>query len=347
MLFVTNRRLAGPRRSDPGRFVTFAEGDGEPGASLYFCERQGPGRYVELTAIPFFSRLRRSARQQILLFVHGFNCQPERQIFPDAGRLQRLCDALAPGLVEVVPLVWPCDDDFGLVLDYWDDQRAAEVSGLVLARMLGKFIAWRDRLGREEACLKHVNVLAHSMGNRVLATALASWAHDYGCVPALFRNVLMAAADVPDDLFTPGQPGTVIAGAARNVVVYHAADDLALRSSKVVNVKNRIVRRRLGHTGPADLDTSPRNVVAVDCDGFNSRYDRFGHSYFLADPEGRPGALLRHAVETMRTGRVAGLAPDQRRLVLEPETAQALPLPANSDRPLPEPQPRSALAESR
>ena len=161
--------------------------------------------------MPFFGRLRRSTRQQVLFFVHGYNCQPERRIFPDALRLQGLCDALAPDLVEVVPLIWPCDDDFGLVLDYWDDQRSAEASGLALARVLGKFIAWRDRLGTEETCLKHVNILAHSMGNRVLATALAAWAQDYGAVPALFRNVFMVAADVANDVFAPGQPGTVIA----------------------------------------------------------------------------------------------------------------------------------------
>src|SRR5690606_10023407 len=115
----------------------------------------------------------------------------------------------------------------------------------------------------EETCLKHVNVLAHSMGNRVLATALSSWAHAYGTVPAMFRNLFLVAADVANDLFAPGQQGVPLAAAARNVVVYHAADDFALRSSKVVNVKNRIVRRRLGHTGPADLAAAPRNVVAV------------------------------------------------------------------------------------
>jgi esterase/lipase superfamily enzyme len=346
MLFVTNRRIAGSRQSEAGRRIAFVEGDDEPGASLYFCERQGPGSYVELTAVPFFARLRRGSRQQVLFLVHGFNCQPEQRIFPDAERLQDLCDALAPGLVEVVPLVWPCGDDPGLVLDYWDDQRAADASGLALARILGKFIAWRDRLGAEDACLKHVNLLAHSMGNRVLATALSSWAQDYSTVPALFRSVLMVAADVPNDLFAAGQPGAVIAGAARHVVVYHAADDLALRSSKVVNVRHKVVRRRLGHTGPVDLDGAPRNVVAVDCDGFNSRYDRFGHSYFLADPDGRPGALLRHLVETLRTGRVAGLAPGGRCLLLEPGSSQALPPPANEDRRPHDPSARSGLAES-
>ena len=244
MLFVTNRRIEGSRRSQPGRSIAFARDDQEPGASLYFCQRAGPEQYVELTAVPFFSRPRRSRHRQVLFYVHGFSCQPEARVFPDAQRLQALCDALDPDLAEVVPIVWPCDDEFGIVLDYWDDQQAATASGLALARVLGKFMAWRDRLGTEETCLKHVNIVAHSMGNRVLESALASWAHDYGTVPALFRSIFMVAADVANDLFGSGRAGTVISGAARNVVVYHAADDFALRSSKVANLKNRIVQRR-------------------------------------------------------------------------------------------------------
>ena len=332
MLFVTNRRIEGSRRSQPGRGIAFAQGDQEPGASLFFCQRLGPDQYVELTAVPFFSRLRRSRHRQLLFYVHGFSCQPEARVFPDAQRLQALCDALDPELVEVVALVWPCDDDFGLVLDYWDDQQSATASGLALARILGKFISWRDRLGTEEACLKHVNLVAHSMGNRVLEAALSSWAHDYGTVPALFRNLFMVAADVANDLFAPDRPGTVLSVAARNVVVYHAADDFALRSSKVANLKNRIVKRRLGHTGPAELERAPANVAAIDCDDFNSRYDPFGHSYLLADPAGRPGAVLRHMVDTMRSGRVAGLASDRRRLVLG-DAFVSPPAAANNDQP--------------
>ena len=170
------------------------------------------------------------------------------------------------------------------------------------------------------------------MGNRVLETALSSWAQDYGTVPALFRNLFMVAADVANDLFAPGRPGTELSAAARNVIVYHAADDFALRSSKIANLKNRIVKRRLGHTGPAELERAPANVAAIDCDDFNSRYDLFGHSYLLADPTGRPGAVLRHMVDTMRSGRVAGLAPDRRRLLLG-DALVSPPAAANNDQP--------------
>ena len=327
MLFVTNRRLLDGRRSEEGRAVTFDPADGEPGVSVYFCERTAPGSYTEVLSAPFLDRLRRGPARQVLLFAHGFNCQPEASIFPAALRLQALCDGLCPGLLEVVPLVWPCDNDPGLALDYFDDQRAADASGLAYARVLGKFLAWRDRAPPEEACLKHVNILAHSMGNRVLRGALSAWAHDYGCVPALFRTIFMVAPDVANDCLGPGGGGEAVADSARNLVVYHAGDDLALRSSKVANVRHKIVRRRLGHTGPAEPERCARNVVSVDCDAFNGRYDRLGHSYFLAAPDGRPGAVLRHMVETMRTGRVAGAAHGGRQLLLTDELGPTPPEP--------------------
>lgn len=47
----------------------------------------------------------------------------------------------------VVPLIWPCDDDsvVAFIDDYWDDQRAADASGMAFARMLGKFDDWRRK----------------------------------------------------------------------------------------------------------------------------------------------------------------------------------------------------------
>jgi esterase/lipase superfamily enzyme len=318
MQFVTNRRLREGRRSAAGRLVTFDLDDNEPGVSLFFCERAGPGRYLELLAVPFLDRLKAAPEQQILLFLHGYNCLPEAGAFPAAERLQGLCDRLAPGLVQVVALVWPCDDDPGLVLDYWDDQAAADASAPAMARALGKLVAWIHRASAAEPCLKHINVLAHSMGNRVLARALAAWSEAHGCLPALFRSIFMLAPDLPNDCFATQGEAAAVAEAARHVVVYHAADDFALRSSKIANVRHRVLRRRLGHTGPVALAPAHAHVVAIDCDDFNSAYDRLGHSYFLDDAAGEPGAALRHLVETMRAGRVAGLGAGERRLTLAP-----------------------------
>ena len=84
-----------------------------------------------------------------------------------------------------------------------------------------------------------------------------------------------------------------------------ASDDFALRSSKVSNLKNKIVSKRLGHSGPEDMARVARNVYAMDCDDFNNTIDRpTGHSYFLRDERGEPGPVFKHMLRSMRTGRV-------------------------------------------
>ena len=65
--------------------------------------------------------------------------------------------------VLVVPIIWPCDNDLGVVKDYWDDQKAADQSAFSFARVLDKFISWRnspDYNPQSDPCLKRINVLA-------------------------------------------------------------------------------------------------------------------------------------------------------------------------------------------
>ncbi len=322
MFFITNRRMLGGQRSRPGQRLRFDLADTDPSPSLFFAERRGRDDYIELTSLPFFNALRKSPRAQLLFYVHGFNNQPEPDIFPTAQLLQGHLDRLTGSQVEVVPVIWPNDDDFGIIRDYFDDQDAAEMSGFAFARVLGKFLDWRERLSERSWCLKHVNLLAHSMGNRVLRFALAKWRRDRGEPPALFRNIFMVAADVANETLEPGEPGYAITRAARNVVVYYAADDFALRSSKVANLRNKIVSRRLGHTGPEDLARTPENVFAVDCDAVNDRYDRLGHTYFLGDERGRPGAVLAHIAATLMAGRPPGFDEGKRRFRLPADFAR-------------------------
>ena len=272
--------------------------------------------------------------RQLWLYIHGFSNLPEKDIFPRTRTLQRLCDEKRRGEVEVVPLIWPCDADFGIVKDYWDDQEAADASAFSFARLLQRFHKWRkdesdalDRARRDGTlragdgpCVKRINVLAHSMGNRVLRGALARWGHYYwsGRVPMLFRNTFMVAADVVNESLERGGAGRFICDCSRNVVVYYASDDLALRASKAANLKNGIASRRLGHSGPEDMRKVPSNVYAVDCDDFNMDYDTMGHSYFLQDDSKpkRSGRLFEDLYRAIRLGRVTDDDPNQRQFVL-------------------------------
>ncbi len=160
----------------------------------------------------------------------------------------------------------------------------------------------------DDPCLKRINVLAHSMGNRVLRQTMVNWQKDYqpAGVPLLFRNTFLVAADIVNESLHRGHPGELLSHASRNVVVYYASDDLALRASKVSNLKNAEASRRLGHSDPEDMDLTPKNVYAIDRDDVNTDYDPpKGHSYFRGIPKTKKaGVVFEHIFQTITGGRV-------------------------------------------
>ena len=319
MLFITNRALEQSHRSRANREISFDLRDTNPLSSVFFCRRNGPDDYTEVTSLPFFDELRRSPAEQILFFLHGFNNLPENAIFQRAIELQELCNAHQNNLVQVVPLVWPCadPDSNNLVERYFDDRLAALGSGIAFARVLGKFSDWTRDCEQEEApCRKRLNMLAHSMGCRVLQESLQIWSTETlrADPPQVFRNIFMPAADIINEALQANQRGRLIPIAGRNVVVYFADDDLALQSSKIANADQ--FSRRLGHTGPFNMAATPANVFAKDCDEFNSEYDIIGHTYFLRDPSQQPGHVFEDVIQAIKTGRVPGQNTGQRNFVL-------------------------------
>ncbi len=318
MLFITNRQLKQSSRSKKNRKIDFDLAKNAPANDLYYCRRVGENEYIEIGSEALLQELKEADYRELLFFIHGFSNLPEPDIFPRVEALQALFDGQQNGLVKVVPLIWPCDNDFGIIKDYWDDQKSADASAPAFARLLNRFIDWRQQQ-TEEPCLKRINMLSHSMGNRVFRQSLAAWQkYDLpGGVPLLFRNTFLMAADVVNETLEKGQPGELISHASRNVSVYFASDDLALRASKISNLKNHIASRRLGHTGPEDMGKVHNNVFAIDCDDINNEYDNpKGHSYFLNDSVGNPGVVFKHMYKCISTGRVVVDDPDRRTTIL-------------------------------
>jgi len=331
MLVITNYARKGgpdkwsPTTRRPERVFELHPKDRDPGNSVYFLRRENSGALHEIGSDAFFSRTRGTIDQEILLYIHGFNTTAE-SAFQRATALQDLLDERfsdSQKTVEVILILWPCDEDLGIVNDYWDDQDAADNSGFGFARVLGKFLEWREKRGADDACYRPINVLSHSMGNRVLRFTLDRWTTYKGGMPAIFKNVFMFAPDIDNQSLEPGWSGHRITKVARNVVVYHANDDLAMSASKVANIpSSKTISRRLGHTGPEDMRRVPKNVFSIDCDDFNNQYDRpKGHSYFLRDEgtmAGQPGLGFKHMAEVIETGRVTAEA--GRTLILNQQT---------------------------
>lgn len=310
MIFITNRFPKQSIRTRIGRKFDFDLNNNGASNSVYFCERTGEDEHTEIGSKEFLNRLKNSNCRQILIYVHGFSNLPE-DVFPAVAEFQALCDQKKKNEVLVVPIIWPCDNDLGIVQDYWDDQKAADQSAYSFSRVLEKFMAWRNsekNNPQDDPCLKRINILAHSMGNRVFRETLVAW-NKYDLpkgLPLIFRNTFLVAADVVNETLQEGERGELICHASRNVTVYHASDDLALRASKASNLKNNIASRRLGHTGPENMDKTPRNVYRVDCDDVNNLYDMpKGHSYFRSGKkQGVPGKVFEHIFSSLQSGRV-------------------------------------------
>lgn len=312
MLFVTNRTPKQSLRSRTNRKISFDLQNTSVSQNMFFCQRLSNQHYIEIGSQAFFQALiDLPEKTQILFYIHGFNNTGEAEIFPHASLLQQLINQHADSdLVHVVPIIWPCDDDSVVAIadDYWDDQQAADASAFAFARFLAKFDGWR-RLQQKNAmlCTRRINILAHSMGNRVLRNAFQQWAksHTYGVMPQLFRNIFMVAADVVNGTLAQGEQGELITHAARNVVVYYANDDLALAASKVANLKNKITACRLGMTGVKELTVVAKNVYEVDCDRFNNQCEKpLGHVYFLMDSHNSASPVIAHLADAIKYGRV-------------------------------------------
>ena len=310
MLFITNRYPKQGIETVIDRDFDFDLDENAASNSLYFCKRKKKNTYQEIGSEAFLNNLKRSKYRQLLIYIHGFSNMPE-DAFSGANEFQSLCNKKKPGEVLVIPVIWPCDNDKGIVKDYWDDQKSADMSAFSYARVLQKFIEWRNSEEfnpENDPCLKRINMLAHSMGNRVLRETLATWdKYDLADgVPLIFRNTFLVAADIVNESLQVGERGEHICYSARNVIVYHASDDLALRASKVSNLRNKIASRRLGHTGPENMDAVPNNVYSIDCDDVNNTYDKpKGHSYFRSGTKkGQPGKVFNHIFETLLKGRV-------------------------------------------
>ena len=330
MLFITNRALQEGQTPTVDnilqvpRTVNFDLSNNQAEQSVYLCRRNSRDNHTEIGGQAFLSELKNLRVKEILLFVHGYSNLPEEAIFPRAEKLQELFDQKSAGHTLVVPVIWPCQKNTGmspdninegLLQDYFNDQIAADHSGVAFARLFQKFLAWREGNSTvDNPCVKRINILAHSMGARVVRETFASTVQYFlpQGMPLVFRNIFLAAADVVNEALEPGQEGQYISTAARNVVVYYAADDFAMRASKVANM-GAIASRRLGHTGPEHMDKVDKNVYALDCADFNNEYDPpIGHGYFADDHNGNPGLVFNHIWECVRSGRVPPLSLDAR-----------------------------------
>lgn len=206
----------------------------------------------------FFADLRKmvaqSPRREVLIFVHGYNVS-----FEDAARrtAQMAYDLKFTG----VPMFysWPSQAD---LLGYATDRDNSLWTVTHLKEFLLKVAQQSDA--------QSINLIAHSMGNRAMGTALEEIASEMEQETKLFNQVVLAAPDVDAQVFKE-EIAPQIVRASNQVTLYASANDLALLASKNVN----------GY--PRAGDVRPEIVIVPGVDTIDvSAIDTslIGHAYY-------------------------------------------------------------------
>jgi esterase/lipase superfamily enzyme len=262
-----------------------------------------------------------------VLFFHGF-----ANSFDDAlARAAQIAEFYEGAGVPLAPLVfsWPSDgvvvapDDIlnpvgSAMQQYRFDQEQAWASGAAGARLIGAAVQARRRAGTARLAL-----LAHSMGNHALASALAQLG-EAGVAPLKggIEELLLIAADVPSDALQKGSPLRLALALGRRVTVVINLDPTLSKISRVVNGNSR-----LGMYGPSELESLEGLAEVVDCyvglewskvpieetAGGATTWDTVLHQYYRNDRHVR--ADLAEVLAGRAPSRRRALAPEQRRVI--------------------------------
>ncbi len=212
--------------------------------------------------------------RNLLVFIHGFDNSFETAIKRAAFNREWFAASQVPEAdTTVIAFTWPSDGQlFGTLPQrpdaaYRRDQDMAGQSGAHIAAFLANVLTLVQQTRRAG---KRAFLLAHSMGNHALASAIARGVAPGGIT---YNEAILAAADEDfDTLQSPNAGMFNLRDLADRISVYHSRRDIAMDLSRLLNPV-----RRLGFDGPADKGNPqiyhPATFRSVDC---TEVYDYFG-----------------------------------------------------------------------
>lgn len=228
----------------------------------------------------------RSEERALLVFIHGYNVT-----FEDAAR--RTAQIAYDLPYDGVPVLysWPAN---GSLLDYAADEADARWTATHFKGFLRDLV---DESGADK-----IHLIAHSMGNRVLAAALVELRREIE--EPVFNEIVLTAPDIDADVFRRDIAPAILPLADR-ITLYASSQDKALNLSRSIHGYPRA-----GESGP-DL-VLVEGVETVDASHVDT--DLLGHNYFA-----QTQAVLVDLYNLIRYGS----SPDQRNLKQEEREGRA------------------------
>ena len=258
-----------------------------PKPSVWRLEfRPDPAKHVILEDLKTFpdmdeflielrSEVHRSKRQEVFVFIHGYNTDFVEAVERTA---QIAADTETDGAA--VLFSWPSQ---GTVWGYFTDR--AQIVDPILAD-LEKFLTLIAR----ESGAKSLHLIAHSMGNEYLVRALQYIANkNRGNIPE-FKSVAFAAPDMDAADFK----GRVerLGPIANSMSLYASSKDSTLKLSK--NVQGGNYRR----AGDSDPPLIVSNLNTIDTTPISD--SSFGHSDLFGPALSDLQAVMWHGLNTMQ-----------------------------------------------
>jgi esterase/lipase superfamily enzyme len=233
-------------------------------------------------AFPALTQAENEDQSHVTILIHGFNVSFQSS----TGFYQDVCGKLFTGdksLGLCILYDWP---SLGNVVGYEPDRAHARECAEDLTNILSELYDWllkqqqvaiKSKGDPQKACKAKVSVIAHSMGNYLLQKAMAAaWTRkNQPLLTTLINQLVMAAADVDNNLFDAGAPDNDDGGAMVNLVyritALFSGRDAVLSASAGLK---HFGARRLGRSGlatrPPLVAVLPQtdNVWDVDCTDF-------------------------------------------------------------------------------
>lgn len=206
------------------------------------------------------STISSSDGQEAFVFVHGYNVT-----FSDAAR--RTAQIAYDLRFNGAPIMfsWPAQGEFE---DYTIDENSATWAAPQVTEFLEAVAL---------SCgAKRIHLIAHSMGNRIVAQALEKMVREpsFGAVPE-FNQVVLTAPDIDAEVFRRDIAPRIVQ-AAQRIVIYASSNDRALMASKKVHGYPR-----LGQAGE-HLSLFPKlpKIEVVDASDADTSWFGLRHSYY-------------------------------------------------------------------
>ena len=285
--FATNRNIADPEARSAKRFGDKVSSDLTYGTTLVnipveqhergdlerprWWQRNDPNRFFLIDTLSTLQREQfldivgkplAEQKRDVLLFVHGFNNTFE---FVSLRMAQLVHDIRFRGTPVVFS--WPSEGK-GNLLAYQRDEQKAAASHDALAEVLISLVQSTHVAGENPG---KIHLIAHSMGNRVLAHALMVVRQQLQPGVKPFGHVILAAPDIDARTFVALYPA--IEKTSDSVSLYFCSEDSALKVARIIHQDIRVGQRPL----------FMQALINIDADNANTSI--LGHDYFVSRSE--------------------------------------------------------------